>query len=1158
MARRIFIGTGIALLVTLVAVSAVGFATLTGRLPDLARALARGALELALASPVELEAVEGSLLGRFRLRGLVIGAADHSPLRVESIEVSLALDELLHQRIAMEHTVITNLAITMIVDSDGVQVLGLAPNDETQSADDADQQSAWKFELASASLRGARIHVLGEGEERGIAALDAELEGLRLPVVEGAGGWPERMSGSLRIETAGVGSRSIDSGLLQLEARGPDFEVALRDFALGKARIEGDVVARLAGRLDSPSLGTLEAALRFSGLDLALLLGDAAPTSNLDGHVEGRLEDETWHAEIQLGASELAGWPIESARALGHVARDGDQVEIEEARIVAEGARLRGSGSISPDALHDFEVSELEVELASLPPAFRPAGATRGRVSGHGRASGAWDDLVGEITLQAMGLELSTSDRSAIFDAGATLHLLGGERYRIEELSFATQDEPRIEIASAEPIELRCIACLGGGAAAPELEVERATLATMGGSLRLAGHLDFERLDELRLEAEGIRVAELTGLVASLRGATLESGPDLGGSLSGALRFDGPVDATRIDGELLWTTPRIAQTTAEHIQLQLQSSEGPSPSLSATATLRRRGSDALVVYATTPARHLLLDPAALLREPDLHAKAEARGVEVEWITTLFPAEWRDLRGQLQAHLEIDGPLVAPALRGEFALDSPRRGDLGADRIDLRFGSAGPDQPLRVTASLDVGARTMLRVDATLANRTHLASPRQLLRDPDAHATITADDLDLRWLSSLAGTESLQIEGRANGPLELRGGTPEPQATGELTLSQVHVAGAPLPGPIGPISGRLRFDGSRVRVGPIELTSGDGAATLEGDIELSEPPQVDMQLQLEHVELDQPGVLAGAVEGRLRVSGPLESLRARGSASLHDAEIHMPDSGDPVMKEIRVRELSQADGPASIFEASGERDPLERLQIELDFELGEDVWLRAHGANLRLAGVLKVRKPSGQPPALFGSVEVEEGRYDLNGRVLNIERGSAHFVGDPAPDPQIEVTALHRVRDVIITVRIYGRASDLRVELQSDPPMSEQNMLSYLYFNRPMEDLDEERQQAVGISASVMAAGMILGPMGTQLGEAVGLSRIGVTMDDDQPAIELERQIGNRLRVLYNHSFGDRGGERIVVEYRLFRRLFISGETRTSGESGVDLLWSHDY
>ena len=101
----------------------------------------------------------------------------------------------------------------------------------------------------------------------------------------------------------------------------------------------------------------------------------------------------------------------------------------------------------------------------------------------------------------------------------------------------------------------------------------------------------------------------------------------------------------------------------------------------------------------------------------------------------------------------------------------------------------------------------------------------------------------------------------------------------------------------------------------------------------------------------------------------------------------------------------------------------------------------------------------QAIVLDGEVATDRGEYEFLSKRFQIRRGSAVFVGDADPDPNLQITGEYEVRlaasqAINIRVQIGGTLSRPRIALDSDaqPPMSQSDLLSYLAFGRTSSSL----------------------------------------------------------------------------------------------------------
>jgi translocation and assembly module TamB len=173
-----------------------------------------------------------------------------------------------------------------------------------------------------------------------------------------------------------------------------------------------------------------------------------------------------------------------------------------------------------------------------------------------------------------------------------------------------------------------------------------------------------------------------------------------------------------------------------------------------------------------------------------------------------------------------------------------------------------------------------------------------------------------------------------------------------------------------------------------------------------------------------------------------------------------------------------------------------LRLEnVNVDIGSDVWLRSSEANIKLGGSLGVTlappNPN-QPPqlALEGFLSADRGTYRLNlvdpfiQPTFDVQSGSLRFSGTPDLNPELDITAIHTVRqptkstngkDVRVEVDITGTLSQPKLALSNPDnlPLSESDLLSYLVTGAPAIGLDNTSGQQVAAGLGVRTLANIL-------------------------------------------------------------------------------------
>src|SRR5690606_27525042 len=112
----------------------------------------------------------------------------------------------------------------------------------------------------------------------------------------------------------------------------------------------------------------------------------------------------------------------------------------------------------------------------------------------------------------------------------------------------------------------------------------------------------------------------------------------------------------------------------------------------------------------------------------------------------------------------------------------------------------------------------------------------------------------------------------------------------------------------------------------------------------------------------------------------------------------------------------------------------------------------------------------EPTTGSGELRVEEGTYEAYGQELEIRTGRLLFAGGAIARPGIDIEAVRRpAEDILVGARVRGTLSQPELSVFSEPPMPEQEQLSYLVLGRPLEGASASESSAM--SQAAMALGL---------------------------------------------------------------------------------------
>ncbi len=247
-----------------------------------------------------------------------------------------------------------------------------------------------------------------------------------------------------------------------------------------------------------------------------------------------------------------------------------------------------------------------------------------------------------------------------------------------------------------------------------------------------------------------------------------------------------------------------------------------------------------------------------------------------------------LTGTLTAHLSLDGPLAHPSGAGQITLVGGTVGGQRVDRIDAGF--AGNGRLVRLISLDAVQDESRLHASGTV----DLAGPLDV--------SISADHIRVADLSSTLGLAlsprgTLALSGAVRGTLQA------PELAGTLRVPDLVIDGETFDA-----SGAIDYRAGLLQVSPLTLTQGDASYSLSGQLRLGPHPSADLALDITNGRIativaaggiSLPVPVAGTIDGRIALTGPLADPSAGLSLSMRDARV----SGRPMGTGIADLTLS---------------------------------------------------------------------------------------------------------------------------------------------------------------------------------------------------------------------------------------------------------------
>jgi translocation and assembly module TamB len=990
------------------------------------------------------------------------------------------------------------------------------------------------------------------------------------PWVE-AGRWP-LVSGSVAVDASAqafgldgtLSSAALGEGPLRLQGSGRWLERTLEISSLRAWWPRSTATLQVCGSMKFVAPAP---ELDLDGEWTALrwpLIGEAAVESAVGTlSVRGALPYEF---SMQAHAL-LPGVPAADFIAGGTVDRGQLVLDRFDGRVL--GGRLAGSGQLSwvGDQRWSARLDAKNLDIAAVRPQFP------GRMSAVATIEGRGFTLASPWTARLASLSGSVRGR-ALSGRGEISHRDG--TYDLRSVRIAN-GESHIDVDGrwGQTLDLRWRADVRElGLLHPDLAGEVQSSGRIHGRLerpQVAGELRARRVRVGEASAEALQAdvdVDLTDARDSsldLRATTIEVGPLV-------------LDTARLDArgrpdEHGLTLEFYSSGNTEERLPQLQARVAVSGDYDAASrTWRGSVNEASFTFADGGAT--LLQPASIEMSPSvlrvaplclstgearLCAEGERVAQPAAWRVIYSAQDWplRRLLRSLLGWREFDGRLQAAGwlaqeqgrdwlggmtmLLDEPTLDIPRnkfrtdRVRLGSGRVDV---FAEP-QELRATVELDLAEGTRVRGQAT-ARRDPALPPANyplsgLLRVESAALTgipvlvpeIDRSDGSLDASVAVAGTLG---NPRFDGEFHVRDGRFDLYRT-NLLFSDVALDGRF-------VGDELVFDGrGKTARGSIAF---DGRFSWPEDVMTGA-----MRLQGEQLLVADTPEFRIVASPDIALTAGRDGYEVTGRVLIPQARIAPKDLSTTVATSPDERVVGlevEEEGPST----------LERVRSRVTVEIGNDVRVDSYGLKARLGGAVTVITQPDDVVRGDGSIRIVEGEYKAFGQYVRIVRGVLSYEKTPLDQPTLDLVGEREIKqeDIVVSINVRGTLGAPFITLSSEPPLPENEALSYLLTGRSINTLQSGEAASLDSAAQSLAVsggGFLLGGIGTRIGlDEVSVEQTG----EDDTSVVLGKFLSPKLFVSYGISIAE-AINTIKLRYTLNERWSLKAEAGLEQAADVE-------
>jgi hypothetical protein len=450
-------------------------------------------------------------------------------------------------------------------------------------------------------------------------------------------------------------------------------------------------------------------------------------------------------------------------------------------------------------------------------------------------------------------------------------------------------------------------------------------------------------------------------------------------------------------------------------------------------------------------------------------------------------------------------------------------------------------------------RLYLKSFSFVGNRAELTLSGSMI--PGKEFDLRLDgDINIMPLKVLS-RELVSLSGRAVAGIEIRGEWNAPEMFGEFSLFDVY-ASVSSRQKIGPIDGTFFLKKDRVSFESVTAGFAGGVVTMSGEGRFAgiRPHRMYVNLKFDDVRLRHVEGLKATVNGSL-----FYELSSKGSSltgSLELSRARYEKDVDWKRWLVGLKDMNN--------KSKGYAEFLRNTELNIRLSGSDDI---AISNNLLKAPIDLDINIIGKPESIgiIGRIGADSGTLFFRGNEFRVLEGtSVDFIDPRTIKPLFHIVSETYRDDYHIRLSLDGTVEEFSLSLFSDPPLSEQEILTLLTFGGLGSG---SRGFDTGI-ATEEATSILTGGLRENIEEEIksitGFERISIephttsTGAFTSRVTVARRLLEDRIRVIYSTSIGSSEEQLIKVEYRLSDEWSIVGSRDELGSTGGDIKFRFEF
>jgi translocation and assembly module TamB len=560
------------------------------------------------------------------------------------------------------------------------------------------------------------------------------------------------------------------------------------------------------------------------------------------------------------------------------------------------------------------------------------------------------------------------------------------------------------------------------------------------------------------------------------------------------------------------------------------------------------------------------------------------------LTKLSPFDYTFayLKGQLAAYLTLGGTLRDPEFAARVALTDTHLSR--QDRATVALQVTGRDDRVRMATTICRNDRTVLAGRASAPVNLDpidvAVAGEPLLLEGPLEGYFKGERVPLANVVPPALTQGLaeELAGTFSIDMTLDGTWDTPKPTGTIAVRDGAVTLPSYGRRFRDIQFRSSIDREAMEISKLHVADDNGSIAATATVPFETFTPSGLTADIEADDFDLTGFAAGYtafVSGDIDATGDFTEATYGFDVDVAGLEVDLPESQPrgsyPTALDNEIVVASRRGETSQVLDLdtlTGGPDSGASYEVKVDIDLDRRSWVRHPNGDVNFTGAVDVTMTP-TILTLTGGVNTLRGDFEFLGRDFSIPNKTdvIRFTGASPPNPRLNIEAIHPLDQNIaeeigqatggepqIVVRVSGSATEPRLSMESDPGMTESEIIFVLMTGRPPSDAGVGEDQGVASQAVAAASGLFAGLLQQQLRGSFPVDMVRLETGSNglgNSRLRVGKYITTNLFVSSAYQFAgqdDEGGFETRVEYHFLPSWMVEAKYGDDNTGEFNVFW----